>query len=91
MHTNAQAGALSCFIIACMYILCKIVELIWPADAIEDCPHLLLKHQMVPPSQHSSSSNTVRAVGSSGVTRSDSSPGMLSAATATSVFRDMEK
>ena len=90
MHTNAQAGALSCFIIACMYILCKIVELIWPADAIEDCPHLLLKHQMVPPSQHSSSSNTVRVVGSSGVTRSDSSPGILST-TAASVFRDMEK
>ncbi len=43
MHTNAQAGALSCFIIACMYILCKIVELIWPADAIEDCPTFAAK------------------------------------------------
>ena len=40
-----------------MYLLSKIVELIWPSDSIEECPHLLLKHQTMTSStsQHASS------------------------------------
>ena len=45
LSAGPWAGVLACFIMATMYIYWKLVELILPAEGIEECPDIILKPQ----------------------------------------------
>jgi len=44
LSSGPWAGVLSCFIMAFMYIYWKLICYIWPAELIEESPHILMKH-----------------------------------------------